>query len=86
MADKSAEIQFANVPNAWTRSEVELKDGGLVVNSGNETHFRVEISLGDPMTGIDVEPVIGIGKAGAQGCVVAVQARGPGLCVVSAQI
>src|SRR5207302_11303872 len=68
------------------RGEVELNYGWLVVDTGNKSYLRVEVFLCDAMSGIDVEPVIRVSQPATQGSVVAVQARGPGLGVVSSQI
>ena len=86
MTDKATQVQFANVPYFRPRRQIELKNRGLVVNASNEADVRGEVFLRHSVTGINVEPIVGIRQAAAQGRVVAVQTGGPGLGVISAQI
>src|SRR6266849_351124 len=74
VAEETAQIQFPDIQNMRARGEVELNYGWLVVDTGNKSYFRIEVFLGDAMSGVDVEPVIGIGQPATHGSIVAAQA------------
>ena len=43
-----------------TRGQIDLKNRGLVVGPGHETHLGVEVFVGNTMAGVDVEPIISV--------------------------
>ena len=61
--DSLAQIELADIQHMRSRREIELKNCGLVVGAGNKSHFRVEVSLGHAMPGINVEPIVRICQA-----------------------
>src|SRR6266480_3304658 len=84
MVNQSAQVQLADVKHLRAGREIELNYRWLVVNSGNEAYFGIKVSLCHAMAGIDIEPVVRVGEAAAQGSIVPLHSRSPGLGVISA--
>src|SRR5437016_12975990 len=86
MSYKAAKIEFTDIEDPRTGREVELYDGGLVIDARDKSHLGIEVLFCNTVAGIDVEPVICVGKTAAQGGIVSLQSGTPGFGIVAAQI
>ena len=86
MSYESTNIKLTDVEDSRTWREVKLHDGGLVVDASDKSHLGIEVLFRNAVAGIDIEPVVCVGKATTERSIVALQPGAPGFGVVTAQI
>src|SRR5215471_1568469 len=69
-----------------SRRELQLKNCRFIVGPGDESNFRIEISFGYSVAGINIKPVVRISESSAKSCIVPGQAQAPRLYVVTPKV
>ena len=86
MINEAAQIEFPDTEGMRTRGQVDLKNRGLVICPCDKPHFRIEILFGHSVSGINVEPIVGVSQSSTKRGIVAVQTTRPGFRIIAAQI
>src|SRR5579859_27914 len=74
------------MPEMGAGRERCFENGGLDAGAGQETDFGVEVFFGDAATGVNVDPIVGVGEAAAESGVVRMEAGAPGFGVITVEI